>query len=467
MYLFLVFGFFLTMVCQHVEAEEIVLQPGPGEGKDIWTTSVYSHAPGGGGPGGGLDNEWLQVGGWGDLYYTLIAFDLNGFPTVAQSARIELFVGQNKGYGTTGMYLDRINEFWDWRIQGTGSDYERLWWVDRPSATQWIPGSLPEPTVGQWYSIDITDLYNAWQDGTYPNYGLQLRPTSVSNQWNEFYSADYLVDPTLRPKLVIEAESTFTLMFPINGYTADTTYISSIFDHSNSPYVKDGTIVSDFGGNGHCSLGIEVYNTNNGVSTELYGKRAEKLCEKIIAGQIKKDGKVYSYKKDNYLPTNYPPFSEYLSYDGHSGYDFPYPGGTSIIAPENGVLCLATSETSNENTSEWRDATRCPYELDKINGNNNKKDPWSGFHTFYIIHESSDGYSTWFLHADQLDNIIANTIALQGFADVGKGDPIAVVGNYGLCSQSDKCNHLHFEVRQGAEILVDPYGWNGEPVLWE
>ncbi len=172
-------------------------------------------------------------------------------------------------------------------------------------------------------------------------------------------------------------------------------------------------------------------------------------------------------KKDNYLPTNYPPFSEYLSYDGHSGYDFPYPGGTSIIAPENGVLCLATSETSNENTSEWRDATRCPYELDKINGNNNKKDPWSGFHTFYIIHESSDGYSTWFLHADQLDNVIANTIALQGFADVSKGDPIAAVGNYGLCSQSDKCNHLHFEVRQGAEILVDPYGWNGEPVLWE
>lgn len=212
-FLILVLGI-MFLVCKTVQAEEIVLQPGPGEGKDIWTTSVYSYAPGGGGPGGGLDNEWLQVGGWGDLYYTLIEFDFTGFPTVAQSARIELFVGQDKGYGTTGMYLDRITEFWDWRTQGTGSDYERLWWADRPSATQWIPGSLPEPTVGQWYSIDITDLYNAWQDGTYPNYGIQLRPVSTNNRWNEFYSSDYLDDPSLRPRLVLEVES-MTFHWPV------------------------------------------------------------------------------------------------------------------------------------------------------------------------------------------------------------------------------------------------------------
>lgn len=186
---------------------DIVLQPGPGEGKDIWTTSVFSYAPGGGGPGGGLDNEWLEMGGWGDLYYILIEFDLTNLPPIALSARIDLFVGKSKGNGTTGVYLDRITAFWDWRIQGTGSDRERLWWADRPSATQWIPGSLPAPTVGQWYSIDITDLYNAWKAGTYPNYGVQLRPVSNSNRWNEFYSSDYLDNPSLRPKLVIQVPS--------------------------------------------------------------------------------------------------------------------------------------------------------------------------------------------------------------------------------------------------------------------
>ena len=180
-----------------------VLQPSPADSKDIWTTSTFSYAPGGGGPGGGLDDEWLQVGGWGDLYYILIEFDLTDMPVVALSATLELFVGKGKGSGGTGMYLDRITEFWDWKTQGTGSDNERLWWVDRPVAIQWNLSVLPIPTVGEWYSIDITDLYNAWQNGTYHNYGLQLRPTSNNNTWNEFYSSDYLDDPSLRPRLIV------------------------------------------------------------------------------------------------------------------------------------------------------------------------------------------------------------------------------------------------------------------------
>lgn len=86
---------------------------------------------------------------------------------------------------------------WDWDRD------DRLWWADRPSTTQWSPSALPAPAVNAWYSIDITDLYNAWQDGTYANYGLQLRPTATNNRWNFFYSSDYIDDPTLRPKLVV------------------------------------------------------------------------------------------------------------------------------------------------------------------------------------------------------------------------------------------------------------------------
>jgi hypothetical protein len=52
--------------------------------------------------------------------------------------------------------------------------------------------------------VDITDLYNAWQQGTHPNFGLQLRPLlNINGKFDEFYSGDYLKDPTLRPKLVI------------------------------------------------------------------------------------------------------------------------------------------------------------------------------------------------------------------------------------------------------------------------
>ena len=52
-------------------AAEIVLQPGPGEGKDIWTTSVFCYCPGGGGPGGGLNDHELVVGGWADPFTPL------------------------------------------------------------------------------------------------------------------------------------------------------------------------------------------------------------------------------------------------------------------------------------------------------------------------------------------------------------------------------------------------------------
>ena len=194
----------LNIQSVNIPINEVVLQPGLGEGKDIWITSVYSHAPGGGGPGGGRDNEWLEMGGWGDSYHILIEFDLTNSPPTTLSARVELFVGEIKGDETTGVYVDRITEFWDWRIQGTGLDHERLWWADRPSATQLTPSPLPAPTVGQWYIIDVTNLYNAWKDGTYPNYGIQLRPVSNDNRWNKYFSSDYMGDPSLRPKLVIQ-----------------------------------------------------------------------------------------------------------------------------------------------------------------------------------------------------------------------------------------------------------------------
>lgn len=178
-------------------------QPGS-PGKDIWTTSVFSYAPGGGGPGGGLDNHALVVGGWGDLYYALLQFNLSGISVRAQRATLELFPFQNRSETTTGLYVDRVTSDWDWRIQGTGSDHERLWWSDRPSAVQWAPTLLSAPQIDGWYSIDITELYNSWIDGSVPNFGVQLRPAQNpgNNTWSEFYSAN-ADDPILRPRLVI------------------------------------------------------------------------------------------------------------------------------------------------------------------------------------------------------------------------------------------------------------------------
>jgi len=188
-----------------VPPKEIVLQPGPVDGKDIWVTSVYSYATCSGSyPGGGLYDSELRVGGWGDLYYALLQFDLGGLPAHASSVSLQMYCFSDNGGTVTPMYIDRITQFWwDWQTTGTGCDHERLWWADRPNTVQWTAVTLPAPIVGQWYTVDITDLYNAWQSGQYPNYGLQLRPVSNDNNFDFFYSSRYMDDSTLRPKLVI------------------------------------------------------------------------------------------------------------------------------------------------------------------------------------------------------------------------------------------------------------------------
>ncbi len=185
------------------DAGAIVRQPNPGEGKDIWTTSHLSYAPGSEAPGGGMADEALRVGGWGDQYCSLLEFKLAGMPAQADSAVLYLYCARTVGGGAR-MCLDRITQPWDWKNSGTGRDRERLWWADRPPAAPWKDQVLPAPGAGQWYAIEITDLYNAWQNGVCPNHGVQLRPEKQPNErFNYFFSSRYPNVPPLRPKLVV------------------------------------------------------------------------------------------------------------------------------------------------------------------------------------------------------------------------------------------------------------------------
>jgi WD40 repeat protein len=177
-------------------------QPGPGDGKDIWTTSLFG-ASSGETPGGGEADKDLRGGGWGDWYYALLQFDLAGMPSNARSAMLYLYCVQTERGGAR-LYLDRITAAWDWKTSGTGPDHERLWWADRPPTSAWRTNTLPVPSAGEWYTIDLTDLYNAWQTGACPNYGVQLRPEKNSNGYfDHFCSSRYTNNPSFRPKLVV------------------------------------------------------------------------------------------------------------------------------------------------------------------------------------------------------------------------------------------------------------------------
>lgn len=181
--------------------EEIVVQPGPEDGADVWITSVYYD--------GGQDDYKLRVGGWADYYYSLLKFNLDTLPTEIKSAKIYLYSFYNGHSYRTPMYLDRIASTWD---------ETTIWSSFNPSYVNTC--SLPAPTLDAWYVIDITDLYKAWKSGAYENNGIQLRPTNINNAMNAFYSSDYMDNLSLRPKLVIETSlsvSELTISHPNSG----------------------------------------------------------------------------------------------------------------------------------------------------------------------------------------------------------------------------------------------------------
>ncbi|MBI5665286.1 MAG: DNRLRE domain-containing protein [Nitrospirae bacterium] len=173
----------------NVFAVETVVQPGPVDGTDVFVTNVFY--------GGGANDSSLRVGGFGDTYYSLITFNLSQLPSYADSATIYLYCRSHPngdcGSLATSMYLDRVTSSWD----------ESTKWGNKPSYSNL--GTIAAPTSDSWYAIDVTNLYNSWQSGSYGNYGIQLRPTAISNNWNVFNSSDYTDDPSLRPKLVVNA----------------------------------------------------------------------------------------------------------------------------------------------------------------------------------------------------------------------------------------------------------------------
>jgi hypothetical protein len=163
--------------------------------KDIWSTSVYSYAPGGGGPGGGLENDRLRVGGWGDQYVALIAFDL---PNVDCASKVALqLYNSADSPSPTPIYLTLITSPWNWQ-RG-----DRLWWRDLPGTSSWQNRVLPAPDVNAWTTIDISDIFEKWCTKQMPNYGLMLKPVLNNNNYDAFYSTRYEANPDLRPRLVI------------------------------------------------------------------------------------------------------------------------------------------------------------------------------------------------------------------------------------------------------------------------
>lgn len=175
---------------------ELVPSSAPSLGwKSLWITNVYSYAPGGGGPGGGLIDDVLKVGGWGDWYFSLIKFDLPARNEM-NFAGVLLFAHHDE-QETIPLYVDRIIEQWKWDLT-TG----HVWWKDRPGGFPILPESLPPPQKTHWYVIEITKLYNQWANGNAGNYGFQIRPATNYGSIIRFAN-NLSADKSKIPRLVL------------------------------------------------------------------------------------------------------------------------------------------------------------------------------------------------------------------------------------------------------------------------
>lgn len=87
-------------------ADQVIYEPGPADGTDMWLSSVYNQT---------AVNDWrLQTGGWGDEYHFFIKFDIDGLPSNSISA-VMWMAPYDRGDSSTlvGMYVDRNTGAWN------------------------------------------------------------------------------------------------------------------------------------------------------------------------------------------------------------------------------------------------------------------------------------------------------------------------------------------------------------------
>jgi murein DD-endopeptidase MepM/ murein hydrolase activator NlpD len=185
-------------------AANLIYQPSPYKGTDVWVTNYYSYND-----DYGVNDGKLVVGGWGDWYRSALKFDMEGLPANPTKATLGLYCypagGSTVPVDMTAYALsDAWNESSGWySVPWSGYNY----------------GIITAPSVNRWNGIGITNLYKQWKSGSLQNKGLMFVPNANTNKFNYFVSSDYSV-PQYRPYLNIEYSETVTppaLRMPLPG----------------------------------------------------------------------------------------------------------------------------------------------------------------------------------------------------------------------------------------------------------
>lgn len=424
-------GFFLTATLV-AKANEVSIQPGPIEGVDAYFDNINTTSC--------VDNEYLRVSRINNtVYASVIRFETSNLPE-ADMAMIWLYTldpGNNHPVDSMNIYLpvyswDETTASWD------SQRYGNLLEVN----TSGFP-AFP----GGWYRFDVTSIYDGWRRGLAVNNGVVLAPEFISSDVSNLFASSDYPDPTLRPKLILFYPGRLPLTFPLEDLSPYNTRTVAVFDNDS----RKSQVVA--------------YNGETGsVLPYFYGSGKDR-----VAGYRKVDGTDFVLdlirEYDDQISNS---GRSYLFYDNHTGYDYPMPVWTPIIAVADGILGVDIDNRAPDGINLWRNRAVCPT----LKGG---RPEWDKYHTFYIVHDRlgypntyyQTGYSTWYLHAIDLDPGVMSDIIQDGYARVWRGSTVAYVGDFGAAGSF----HLHFGVRFDKR-LIDPYGTGAsdttnEDILWD
>jgi hypothetical protein len=174
-------------------ADEVTIQPGLAKGKDAF---CWEQQP---------DSNF-------GVSYLLKVYSsdspLQGFASFIEFIDLSYYRGQYANSATLYLYTQAV--------LGTGGEVEfgaadAFWdddlitWNSMPDIDPHTLDSAPYPTaVGEWWEADVTDIVRGWLGDTLANHGFKLYDDGTGAVGATFYASEYMVDETLRPKLVIE-----------------------------------------------------------------------------------------------------------------------------------------------------------------------------------------------------------------------------------------------------------------------
>jgi hypothetical protein len=131
-------------------------------------------------------DRWGVLEQWG-----LVRFDISDLPRDVRivSAELELWATVRiEGVNPATQFVTRITGPWE---------ESQVTWGNKPGDS--TPGDgCDVGDIGQYYQWDVTAVVEGWYRGTYPNYGLMIRPQSPAYNGRFYSSRESAVDPVLR-----------------------------------------------------------------------------------------------------------------------------------------------------------------------------------------------------------------------------------------------------------------------------